>query len=98
MAEATRVEAEADTHHILAEAEALAEEDFHQEEVSAEDGRREDIIIAEVAEDAHTADRRQDTEDITVHRHHHHTEEADITDDRQEEVRDVPWEQFWSQL
>lgn len=93
MAEATRVEAEADTHHILAE----AEEDFHQEEVSAEDGRREDIIIAEVAEDVHTADRRQDTEDITVHRHHH-TEEADITDDRQEEVRDVPWEQSWSLL
>ena len=98
MAEATRVEAEADTHHILAEAEALAEEDFHQEEVSAEDGRREDIIIAEVAEDVHTADRRQDTEDITVHRHHHHTEEADITDDRQEEVQDVPWEQSWSLL
>lgn len=98
MAEATRVEAEADTHHILAEAEALAEEDFHQEEVSAEDGRREDIIIAEVAEDALTADHLQDTEDITVHRHHHHTEEADITDDRQEEVLDVPWEQFWSQL
>lgn len=93
MAEATRVEAEADTHHILAE----AEEDFHQEEVSAEDGRREDIIIAEAAEDVHTADRRQDTEDITVHRHHH-TEEADITDDRQEEVRDVPWEQSWSLL
>lgn len=86
MAEATRVEAEADTHHILAEAEALAEEDFHQEEVSAEDGRREDIIIVEVAEDVHTADRRQDTE------------EADITDDRQEEVRDVPWEQSWSLL
>ena len=86
MAEATRVEAE-----------ASAEEDFHQEEVSAEDGRREDIIIAEVAEDVHTADRRQDTEDITVHRHHH-MEEADITDDRQEEVRDVPWEQSWSLL
>lgn len=98
MAEATRVEAEADTHHILAEAEASAEEDFHQEEVSAEDGRREDIIIAEVAEDVHTADCRQDTEDITVHRRHHHTEEADITDDRQEEVRDVPWEQSWSLL
>lgn len=98
MAEATRVEAEADTHHILAEAEASAEEDFHQEEVSAEDGRREDIIIAEEAEDALTADHLQDTEDITVHRHHHHTEEADITDDRQEEVRDVPLEQFWSQL
>ena len=98
MAEATRVEAEADTHHILAEAEALAEEDFHQEEVSAEDGRREDIIIAEVAEDVHTADHRQDTEDITVHRRHHHTEEVDITDDRQEEVRDVPWEQSWSLL
>lgn len=97
MAEATRVEAEADTHHILAEAEALAEEDFHQEEVSAEDGRREDIIIAEEAEDALTADHLQDTEDITVHRHHHHTEEADITDGRQEEVRDVPLEQFWSQ-
>lgn len=97
MAEATRVEAEADTHHILAEAEASAEEDFHQEEVSAEDGRREDIIIAEAAEDVHTADRRQDTEDITVHRHHH-TEEADITDDRQEEVRDAPWEQSWSLL
>lgn len=90
MAEATRVEAEADTHHILAEAETSAEEDFHQEEVSAEDGRREDIIIAEAAEDVHTAD-------ITVHRHHH-TEEADITDDRQEEVRDVPWEQSWSLL
>mgnify|MGYP001087630912 CR=1 FL=1 len=43
------------------------------------------------------ADRRQDTEDITVHRHHH-MEEADITDDRQEEVRDVPWEQSWSLL
>ena len=89
MAEATRVEAEADTHHILAEAEALAEEDFHQEEVLAEDGRQEDIIIAEEAEDALTADHLQDTEGITVHRHHHHPEEADITDDRQEEVRDV---------
>lgn len=98
MAEATRVEAEADTHHILAEAEALAEEDFHQEEVLAEDGRQEDIIIAEEAEDALTADHLQDTEDITVHRRHHHTEEADITDDRQEEVRDVPWEQSWSLL
>ena len=98
MAEATRVEEEADTHHILAEAEASAEEDFHQEEVSAEDGRREDIIIAEVAEDVRMEDRRQDTEDITVHRRHHHTEEADITDDRQEEVRDVPWEQSWSLL
>lgn len=97
MAEATRVEAEADTHHILAEAEALAEEDFHQEEVLAEDDRQEGIIIAEGAEDVHTADRRQDTEDITVHRHHH-TEETDITDDRQEEVRDVPWEQSWSLL
>ena len=96
MAEATRVEAEADTHHILAEAEALAEEDFHQEEVSAEDGRREDIIIAEAAEDVHTADHRQDTEVITVHRRHHHPEEADLTDDRQEEVRDVHWEQSWS--
>ena len=98
MAEATRVEAEAATHHILAEAEALAEEDFHQEEVLAEDGRQEDIIIAEEAEDALTADHLQDTEDITVHRRHHHTEEADITDDRQEEVRDVPWEQSWSLL
>lgn len=98
MAEATRVEAEAATHHILAEAEALAEEDFHQEEVLAEDGRQEDIIIAEEAEDALTADHLQDTEDITVHRHHHHTEEADITDGRQEEVRDVPLEQFWSLL
>lgn len=58
----------------------------------------EDIIIAEEAEDALTADHLQDTEDITVHRHHHHTEEADITDGRQEEVRDVPLEQFWSQL
>ena len=83
MAEATRVEAEADTHHILAEAEALAEEDFHQEEVSAED--------------VHMEDHRQDTEDITVHRHHH-TEEADIIDVLQEEVRDVPWEQSWSLL
>lgn len=97
MAEATRVEAEADTHHILAEAEALAEEDFHQEEVLAEDDRQEGIIIAEGAEDVHTADRRQDTEDITVHRHHH-TEEADIIDVLQEEVRDVPWEQSWSLL
>lgn len=95
MAEATRVEAEADTHHILAEAEASAEEDFHQEEVLAEDDRQEVIIIAEVAEDVHMEDHRQDTEDITVHRRHHHTEEADITDDRQEEVRDVLWEQFW---
>ncbi len=94
MAEATRVEAEADTHHILAEAEASAEEDFHQEEVSAEDGRREDIIIAEGVEDVRMEDHRQDTEDITVHRRHH-LEEADITDDRQEEVRDVLWEQFW---
>lgn len=94
MAEATRVEAEADTHHILAEAEALAEEDFHQEEVLAEDDRQEGIIIAEVAEDVHMEDHRQDTEDITVHRHHH-TEEADIIDVLQEEVRDVLWEQFW---
>ena len=99
MAEATRVEAEAAIHHILAVAEASAEEDFHQEEVLAEDGRQENIIIAEEAEDALTADHLQDTEDITVHRrHHHHPEEADITDDRQEEVRDVPWEQFWSLL
>ena len=44
MAEATRVEAEADTHHILAEAEASAEEDFHQEEVSAEDGTQRKYI------------------------------------------------------
>lgn len=97
MAEATRVEAEADTHHILAEAEALAEEDFHQEEVSAEDDRQEDIIIAEGAEDVRMEDHRQDMEDITVHRHHH-LEEADITDVLQEEVRDVLWEQFWLQL
>ena len=97
MAEATRVEAEAATHHIPAEAEASAEEDSHQEEVLAEDDRQEDIIIAEEAEDVHMEDHRQDTEDITVHRHHH-TEEADIIDVLQEEVRDVLWEQLWLQL
>ncbi len=103
MAEATRVAAEAAIHHIQAEAEALAEEDFHQAEVLAEDARQaEDIITAEEAEDALMEDHRQDTADITVrhhhHRHHHHTEEADITDARQEEVPDVMWERFWLQL
>lgn len=92
MAEATQEAAEAATHHIPAEAEALPEEDIHREEVSAvQDRRAEAIIIAEEAEDALTADRHQDTADITEHRHHlHHTEAADITDVRQEEAQDVP--------
>lgn len=93
MAEATQEAAEAATHHIPAEAEALAEEDIHRAEVSAavQDRRAEAIIIAEGAEDALTADRHQDTADITEHRHHlHHTEAADITDVRQEEAQDAP--------